>query len=141
MHSLLSVCLLSCLSLFSVSIAEGHSREITQCKGNIVYKKAIPVKPPYIVESSGLVAEEYDTDGDGRTDVVALSHQDGASHKEHPVFWMVDFDKDGDADAVYVDKRGLGKCTDIVLYQDLTKPLGVPANPNRYLDHSKGGKL
>lgn len=118
-----------------------HSREITECKGNIVYKQAKQMGPAYVVESNGLIAEEYDTNNDNRTDVIALSHPHGASHSPHPVFWIVDLDHDGDADAVYIDKKGLGKCTDIVLYQDLTKPLGITINPRKPLNSDRGGKL
>jgi hypothetical protein len=142
---LLTACGLLCglLAFMGPVDAEGHSREITQCKGNIVYKKAERIGKPYVVESNGLIAEDYDTNGDKRTDVIALSHPDGASHKEHPVFWIVDLDFDGEPDAVYIDKYGLGKCTDIVLYQDLTKPTFPKdvVDPKKPLLSDRGGKL
>ena len=136
--------LLLSLVLFLVPvISEGHSKAITQCKGNIIYKQATPVGKPYVLESNGLVAEEYDTNGDKKADVIALSHQDGATgHKENPVFWAVDLDFDGIPDAIYVDKKGLGKCTDIVLYEDLTTPSGITSiDPKKPLNADRGGRL
>jgi hypothetical protein len=125
-----------------VSIAEGHSREITLCDRNIIYKKAERLGAPYISESNGLIAEDYDTNGDKKADVITLSHTDGASHKEHPVFWIVDLDFDGELDAIYVDKNGLGKCTDIVLYEDLGGPPGEEAfYSEKPSPTDRGGKL
>lgn len=72
--------------------------------------------------SNGMYAEAYDSDGDGVVDIVTLSHMVGDKHDTHPVFYMVDLDKDGQPDQVFIDKVGKGKCSDIVLYEDLTIP-------------------
>ena len=98
-----------------------HQDAIVNCKGNILYKEAVKIGPDQILITSGMYAEHYDTNGDGKFDVVALSTAIGANgdHRVNPVFWMVDLDFDGKPDAVYVDKNGLGKCSDIVLYEEL----------------------
>lgn len=141
MRIFISLCaLLVCLFVGS-DHASAHSKAITDCKGNIVYKQAKLMKPAYVVESNGLIAEEYDTNNDKQTDVIALSHPQGTGHNQNPIFWIVDLDFDGDAEAIYVDKNGLGKCTDIVLYEDLTTPLGIPLNPRKPLNADRGGKL
>lgn len=123
--------------------SEAHSKEITQCRENIVYQKADLVAGPILLDS-GLVVEAYDTNGDKKPDVVVFSHFKGdGTHSEHPIFWMVDIDFDGVEDAVYIDKRGLGVCTDIVLYEDLYGP--GPShqfyNSKKPLNMDMGGRL
>jgi hypothetical protein len=72
---------------------------------------------------NGLVMEAYDTDKDGKADVLTLSHDEiGSDHRPFPLFYMIDLDQDEQPDAVYVDREGNGFCSDIVLYEDLTMP-------------------
>lgn len=128
-----------CLCFVGPLPAAGHSREITSCKGNIPYKEAKQIGSPYVLDSNGLIAEDYDTNGDGKPDVTAYSHPDGTKHKPHPVFWAVDLNYDGLYDFIYIDKKGLGKCTDIVLYEDLNKPTGL--DPRKPYHADRGGNL
>jgi len=126
--------------------AAAHSAAITECRNNIIYDEAVLLEETL---QSGYWAEHYDTNGDGKLDVMALSHildmqtrEDGVyyKHDPNPVFWMVDrqeFDTtgdglpdtveyDGDPDTVFIDINGEGNCDDIKFYQDLR----VPRNPN-----------
>ena len=64
---------------------------------------------------NGLLAREYDTNGDGKLDIMTLAHGPNT-----PVlFYIVDENKDDQPDKVYIDRDG--NC-DLVLYQDLTIP-------------------
>ena len=122
-----------------VGMAFGHSDAIVKCKGNIKYSTAVKVHEDLLFSSNGLYAEYYDTNGDGKYDVITLSSTNltNTTHRVNPVFWIVDTDFDGTPDAVYIDKKGLGKCPDIVLYQDLNaKPLTNETDP---ID--RGGRL
>lgn len=123
---------LAMLMLGVPSWAQAHSTEIVKCGNNIKYSKAVFVEDWSL--PNGLLAEAYDTNGDGKTDVVALSAikktqptQSGVrvEHNIHPIFWLVDLDLDGEPDKVFVDKKGEGLCSDIVLYKDLTEPQGI----------------
>jgi len=98
-----------------------HQDAIVNCKGNILYKEAVKVADDVLLDPTGFLAEHYDTNEDGKVDVVAFSTAIGTrgDHRVNPVYWMVDLDFDGKPDAVYIDKKGLGKCTDIVLYEEL----------------------
>ena len=118
------VLVLQSMLFWSVQPAFGHSDAIVQCKGNIKYSKAEKIGLDAIIEGTGLYAEHYDTNGDGKWDVIALSHTDLGTkgHRTNPVFWLVDSDYDGIPDALYIDKQGLGNCKDIVLYEDLNAP-------------------
>lgn len=81
---------------------------------------------------NGLFIERYDTNGDGRPDVLTLSHTTatkqlggGKVEVEHtalPVFYVVDLDLDGEPDKIFVDTVGDGGCGAIAEYQDLTGP-------------------
>jgi hypothetical protein len=73
---------------------------------------------------NGLVVESYDTDKDGKADLVTLSHDVIGSndHRPFPLFYLLDLDKDEQPDAIYVDREGNGFCSDIVLYEDLSMP-------------------
>jgi len=114
------ILVLNQLLFAQVGLAEGHSKAIVDCKENILYKQAVHIGVDLIFESTGLYVEHYDTNGDGKFDVLVLSHMlTATAHAKNPVFWIVDTDYDGEPDAVYIDKKGLGVCTDIVLYQDL----------------------
>lgn len=113
---LISICLLS-FGLVHPYYAEGHNKAIIQCRQNIVYDRAIKIGDDVI--SKDFYLEHYDTNNDGKFDIQTLSYRDLAVHNANPVFWMVDLDYDGEADVVYIDKKGLGICTDIVLYEDL----------------------
>ena len=114
-----------------------HSQAITACSKNIKITSAKKVAPDRYAESTGLLAEFYDTNWDGRADIVTLSHTDlnlGIHwHHANPVFWVVDRNYDGKPDQVYVDRRGQGRCEDIVLYEDMLKPLDPAyfSNPNK----------
>jgi hypothetical protein len=93
------------------------------------------------VHPSGLWTERYDTDGDKRADVIALSpitgyvynwnKEDkpdlGVDHAEHPVMYQIDLNNNGRADVTYVDKGGEGKCEDIQVYEVLEGAKGTTA--------------
>ena len=138
---LLSVLLALCVA--GTPTATAHNAAILDCRENIVYTAADFL----FGESDGTFwTEGYDTDGDGVMDVMAMSHMTGAAivngevvitHDPNPLFWMVDYElvetkggdttyyyevRDGEPDTVYIDKKGLGVCTDIVLYEDLRDP-------------------
>ena len=118
----LIVCLFFLLSLGNEG-AEGHSKAITECSNNILYKQAAKMAEDSIWPFNNLYVEHYDTNNDGKIDIETLSPVRGdALHIEHlpnPTFWIVDKDLDGLPDVIYIDKGGLGKCDDIVLYEDL----------------------
>ena len=125
--------------LVQVGLAEGHSRAITECRENIKYEQAVKSAEDNVWVFNGLYVEHYDTNGDGKTDIETLSQTDRSSehHRENPVFWIVDTDLDGSPDAIYIDKKGLGVCTDIVLYEDLNvRPYSEEKPPVE-----RGGKL
>lgn len=128
------------LLVFQVGIVAAHSDAIVKCEQNIKYSQAVKVGEDLIVDSTGLYAEHYDTNGDGKFDIVALSQTDLADkgHRRNPVFWIVDLDLDGAPDAIYIDKVGKGRCEDIVLYEDLNAPT---SNFDLPQDIDKGRKL
>ena len=113
--------LLSAWILMPVSESYAHSDAILNCNQNIKYSEAVKVPPDVLLTDRGIYVEHYDTNGDGKFDVAVFSHSntDGRTHRENPIFWMVDLDFDTVPDAVYIDKKGLGICTDIVLFEDL----------------------
>jgi hypothetical protein len=67
------------------------------------------------VLENGLLGKSYDNNGDGKLDVLTLSH----SEESMPLFYIVDENKDGEPDKVFIDR--FGDCA-LVLYQDLTIP-------------------
>lgn len=89
---------------------------ITECENNIPYEKA-KVLGSDNYYNTGMTAVDLDTNGDGEVDVTALYNTAGAP----PLFWIVDLDLDGFADAVYVDPKGDGDCSHIVLYCEMGK--------------------
>ena len=99
-----------------------HDTQILKC-GNIT--KAAKVNET--TSPNGLLAERYDSNGDGKFDIVALSSITGSNpagvgevpHVPLPTFYIMDVDYDGQPDVVYVDKNGDGNCASIVLYQEL----------------------
>jgi hypothetical protein len=118
------VLVLNSLLFVQVQPAFGHSDAIVNCDQNIKYSEAKKVDVDLVFASTGLYAEHYDTNGDGKFDVVAFSDVNlkTLEHKANPVFWMVDRNYDGTPDAVYIDVKGKGQCSDIKLYQDLNAP-------------------
>jgi len=110
--------------------AHAHTQEIIACTNNLVVKQAKLLSEDAL--PNGLYVERYDTNADGKTDIVALSTILSAkwiapdkveiTHAAHPTFYLVDKDYDEEPDAVYVDKGAGGHCDDIVLYKDLRKP-------------------
>lgn len=108
----------------------GHAYEIVACRGNLVINKAQLISEEAL--ANGLYAERYDTNNDGKFDIVTLStilsaHREGdeavvLTHAEHPTFYMVDLDYDDFPDVLYVDKGKGGRCEDIVLYRDFNRP-------------------
>lgn len=115
--------------MLPMGTAFAHDTEILQCSKNLkveqVKKLAENINP------NGTLSEAYDRNDDGRIDIEAISHMSATGlesgvmifeHAEHPFLYVVDLDFDGIPDAVYVDKSGVGRCDDIVLYKDLTKP-------------------
>lgn len=109
--------------------AFGHDTEILQCSKNLKVEKVEKIAEN--INPNGTLSEAYDRNGDGKIDIEAISHMSATKletgaivfeHAEHPFLYVVDLDFDGQPDAVYVDKSGVGKCDDIVLYKDLTEP-------------------
>jgi hypothetical protein len=118
--------------------ALAHDTEILQCDRNLKVESV--KKLDERINPNGTVSEAYDRNGDGNIDIEAVSHiiasrQDGGAvvydHVPHPFLYIVDLDYDGVPDAVYVDKSGEGRCDDIVLYLDLTKPHQDSADERR----------
>lgn len=107
--------------LILCSFVFGHETQILNCGG---FKKADKVGESVI--ENGMLAEAYDTDGDGKIDLETLSvvmgtDDKGLTHKSFPVFYWIDRNGDGKVDYVYIDKYGDGFCESIVLYSDLSK--------------------
>lgn len=119
--------------------AHAHPDVILQCEKNIKISKAVPVGEPVIYEN-GMVGERYDRNGDGNVDIEALSIPladqlqynpvDSTvkyTHRRFPLFYAVDFDFDGQPDAVYIDRTEDGvndpkqHCDNVILYEDLSK--------------------
>lgn len=111
------------VDLLLASVLLVHDTQILNCSG---VKKSTKVTEQML--SNGLLAEKYDTNGDGKFDVVALSSMTGTApagggavpHQDFPTFYIVDLDHDGQPDHVYVDVNGDGRCESIQLYEDLT---------------------
>lgn len=127
----IALAVLTAISRCAPTPAYAHDTEIVGCDKNIKIAKVAFVKA--YVNSNGTYSEEYDRNGDGQTDIEAVSHITGTDggktvHNEHPFLYFVDLDFDGQPDAVYVDKSGTGACGDIVLYRDLTVPYDADEN-------------
>lgn len=126
---------LSNLLFFSVIPVHGHQANYSKCfQGS----KAMKVGADRVVDSNGLLLEEYDTNGDGKPDLATLSHIEGNGHKKHPLFYIVDRDFDDVPDFIYIDKKGDGRCRDIVLYEDLTIPHDTGLNFKEQTQTQKG---
>lgn len=113
--------------LGSCSVALAHDGEVKRCfaQDRKVAKIGESILP------NGLLMEQYDTNGNGKIDVVTLSTlqstrlESGAmkyEHSVHPVFYLFDNDEDQNTDSIYVDKKGDGNCSEIVLYHDFYAP-------------------
>jgi len=83
---------------------------------------------------NGMVAEEYDRDGDGKPDMGVTSTYlgsqiDGDSivllHNAMPLFYHIDQDWNGTSDDVQIDVKGDGNCSGLVHYES-----GDPMHPN-----------
>lgn len=124
---MLMVVLLGVLMVAAVVVVDGaygktttedhwSIRAITECENNIPYEKAEVLGTDNYF-NTGMTAVDIDTNGDGQVDVTALFNTD-----EGPaLFWIVDKDYDGFADAVYIDPHGEGDCDHIVLYCEMGK--------------------
>ena len=108
-----------------------HETDILNCNRNLYVTQADKVSEWEL--QNGLFAEGYDRNSDGLADIVTFSHTRGPTssgdepqveHDPHPLFYIVDIDFDQLMDAVYIDVGGLGKCDEIILYEDLTIPHG-----------------
>lgn len=112
------------LLILGVVPAYGHLKESAACfalQGKVKKVGNQDILP------NGLWIERYDTDGDGKADLITLSHVKGqaldkkgnltVTHDPHPVFFLLKKKA-----AIYIDKNGLGKCEDIVLYEDTAIP-------------------
>lgn len=80
---------------------------------------------PEMLEN-GLEAQPYDTNRDGKVDMVTLSHPG-----DKPLFYIVDADHNGSPDAIYIDQNG--DCN-LRLYQDLTVPHDTGLNFQHPID-------
>lgn len=118
MMRLLTVLALT-LTLSAPPVVQAHLQKDTMACFGIKSAKKVSES---IVDSNGMLLERYDTDGDRKADFATLSHVLGTddkitTHNKRPVFFMT-----RGAQKVYIDKMGDGKCKDIVLYHDETKP-------------------
>jgi len=117
---LLSIAMSACVPV----TATAHSTAITECSDNIVYHQAELMFEFLDDESEPPMWKEgYDTNGDGRTDVSAMSFFENGTHRVNPVYWIVDRDHDGESDEVYIDLMGFGRCEDIKLLYNLREPI------------------
>jgi hypothetical protein len=105
------------LNLFVFGVEPVHGHLLAQSCGSFDHKKVAKVAEWNY--ENGLLAESYDTDGDGKVNVTTLSHM---PHDAHPLFYLVDLDQDDTADQTWIDPIGEGKCSDIVLYEDHNMP-------------------
>lgn len=76
--------------------------------------------------SLGIVSILLDTDDDSQPDlevIIQLGPSDTATDATvthgAPLFYIIDKDKDGLPDEVWIDRAGTGLCADVVLYEDL----------------------
>lgn len=134
--TLIAYCVAVVPAYASMSATPVHSTEIVGCSKNIHIREAKLVREGVVTDDTGYkwYAEGYDTNGDGRTDIVALSTLlvepgDNIVHGEHPLYYMVDFNHDGELDAQYIDKSGTGDCNQIELLYDLREQ--EPTTPNK----------
>jgi hypothetical protein len=98
-----------------------HSEQIVHCDRNITYTEANKIME--ITNENGTISEYYDTNGDDKIDIEAISYMHGADkHDDFPFMYIVDINLDGKPDKSYVDIGGVGDCTDIRFYQDLNSP-------------------
>lgn len=125
--------LLGLVVSLGVATAFAHPGEISRCNTGIKAKSVKLITDNTL--RNGMYAEAYDTNGDGKPDVVAWSSVRGHEkkvrkgkeiikvlHDAYPTFYLVDVDRDGYIDKIYVDLLGEGNCKDIVLYEDMTLP-------------------
>jgi hypothetical protein len=131
MKTLLTVLLMAWLIAGCATLALAHPENTLYCK---LAKQAVMVSEEVL--PNGLYVERYDTNKDGKPDIVTLStvtstkihaEKNGGDtvevvHAEHPTFYLVDKDFDDVPDVVLIDKGAGGKCADIVLYHDLRRP-------------------
>lgn len=100
---------------FCSTVAWGHDAMITKCNPHLKGLKLLKEEP---YGNSGLYAEGYDRNADGRVDIVVLSPVKHATdHADVATFYIVDLDLDGKPDVVFIDKTGLGNCDDVVPYE------------------------
>lgn len=104
-----------------LTFSHAHETQVLNCGG---YEKAQKVAEGVI--ENGMLAEDYDTDGDGKIDLETLSTVTGTDdkgliHTAFPVFYWVDRNQDGKVDTVWIDRNGDGFCESIVLYADLSR--------------------
>lgn len=140
--------LLSVFDLWNPVLAVSHVKGSAKCF-NVDPGKARKIGPDRVIESTGLLAETYDTNGDGKPDLMTMSHvqdtldsnQATVKHSSKPVFYLVDHNLDGLPDAIYIDKVGQGRCQDIVLYEDLTRPHDAGVNFSQPSETSKGRSI
>jgi hypothetical protein len=127
----------------SVAPAYAHDGEVKRC---FAHDKPV-TKLGESILPNGLLMEQYDTNSNGKVDVVTLSTlqttrlESGAlkfEHSVHPVFYLFDKDEDQNTDSIYVDKKGDGVCSEIVLYHDFY----APQTPNApHMDTGKEASL
>ena len=71
----------------------------------------------HFLENTGLLAAEYDRDGDGVNETVLLFQVDESNNPLGVLlFYFEGVDKDGKAREVYIDEIGKANCLDIRLY-------------------------
>ena len=116
--------------------AQSHMEMIEKCQEFVVHTKIEPVGDVYYDNGIGFAFEHYDTEGwnketgelikqlDGESDIIAMSHLywHGGSeytHSEYPLFYVVDYDYDGQADFTLIDRMGDGNCSSLEVYLNL----------------------
>ena len=132
----LVICLLLALFVFIGYCAGGtiyaHPHMLLQCQKYTEQTQA-ELKGEYLL-MNGLLAENYDTNGDGQIDTQTLSvvtgydrQVDGEivyTHEEYPIRYLVDIDHNNWPDYMVIDVMQNGQCDSLVTGIDGTTAAG-----------------
>lgn len=119
-------------------ISFSHNWQILNCSRNIVYTQAELLGIER--QENGTVAEGFDTNNDGKVDVVAFSASTGAadpegrdvSHKPVPIYYEVDTNYDGSPDRrFYMWGDKMEDCDGIREVLDFNDPKAPWEDPDR----------
>jgi len=156
MKLLLISIMMSVLLLLSVSIGNAHlSTETLKCS---IFQSLKPDGEPRIIATliapNGLFAELYDVNHDYIPDLAIYSPIYGFTNRkddgkiEYPhsagLLYEIDFPpQDKKPDIIYIDIKGLQKCSDLLLYYNLfeNKAIHFSEYPQSTIINWKGVKL